>query len=54
MGGPFAIISAECGAPLTDLRSTRAAVFDDLNNDGRIDIVLAVQGVVARLSVYRP
>jgi hypothetical protein len=38
--GRFENISAECGPPLTDLRCSRGAVFGDLNNDGRMDIVL--------------
>ena len=38
--GRFVDISREVGGPLDVARSSRGAVFGDLNNDGKIDIVM--------------
>lgn len=39
-GGRFVDVTAESGGPLLKLESSRGAVFGDLNNDGKIDIVV--------------
>jgi hypothetical protein len=39
-GGRFVDISAESGSGLLRVESSRGAVFGDLNNDGKVDIVV--------------
>jgi len=40
VGGKFVDVSAQCGLRSLPKRSARGAAFDDLDNDGRVDVVV--------------